>query len=29
LLVDSEDFTVNAFLFCHNGQVMLDTNIFE
>lgn len=29
LLVDSKDFTVNNFLFCDNGQVMLDTNIFQ
>lgn len=29
LLVYSKDFTVNDFLFCHNGQVKLDTNIFQ
>lgn len=29
LQVDSKDLTVNEFLFCHNAQVMLDSNIFQ
>lgn len=29
LLVYSKDFTVNDFLFSHNGQVMSDTNILQ